>query len=306
MPYAAGLALLSGCGVRLDLPQPPPPVPTRRKVPDEDLLIRFVRDLREIVVTEQTVVAVGRGGPSLPTLLALHEEQVKVLVGRLTNDGVPTAEIDAPDVTAAHPSPTAAVPSPSPAPGSGPASPGRATVVTALIDRLAQRSASDWADLAGATGPTRGLLFPATAARLAGAVLLGRALPFPPTPSAARPAIVERTAPLVYGFEIAAAQADAAGRKRALLALEALQSLSRELGEEPSASAWSLPFPVTTPAAATRLGTHLLRTAIDGAADTLGTAPTAQSLQDAATWSARIQVLGPSWSVPLTAFPGTT
>lgn len=309
MPYAAGLALVSGCGLRLDLPQPAPPVPTRRKVPDEDLLVGFVRDLREIVLIEQTLVWAGRGGPTLPMLLRLHEEQVEVLVGRLTNEGVPRVVIDAPAATTSRPPSSPTATSGGSAPGAGqpsaPATPGVATMVVRLADRLAERSASDWADLAGAGSATRGLLFPATTVRLASAVLMGRTLGFSPTASAARPALAERTAALVYGFEVVAAQADSAGRKRGLDTLDRLQTLSRDLVVPASTSAWALPFPVTTPAAATRLATHLLRSAIDGAAGALGATPTPQSLQDAATWSARVQAEAPSWSVPLTAFPGT-
>ena len=42
---AAILAAVTGCGLRVDLPQPPPPVPTRRRAPDEALVIGVVRTL---------------------------------------------------------------------------------------------------------------------------------------------------------------------------------------------------------------------------------------------------------------------
>ncbi|MDN5790370.1 MAG: hypothetical protein L0H25_05820, partial [Micrococcales bacterium] len=93
MPYAAGLALVSGCGLRLDLSASPAPTPTRRRVPDEGLLIHFVMDLRDIVTLESDVIAAGHGGAILPVLTKLHKRQLRVIVGRLTNGGVPLTEI---------------------------------------------------------------------------------------------------------------------------------------------------------------------------------------------------------------------
>lgn len=289
MPYAAGLALVSGCGLRLDLPAPPATTPTRRRVPDEDLLIHVVRDLRDIAALESEVIAAGHGGAILPTLRKLHQEQVRIIVGRLTNAGVPLTEIDGQTPTSDH-SPTSVPSRP----------PSRKEIAT----RLAERSPAFWTDVATATGQTREVLIPATIARLAGAVLLRQRLAFEKTGSAARSTLVEQTAQLVYGFEVVAAQLGPDRRKRALTTLAALRVLSRDLGGRPSGNAWSLPFPVATPRDAARLATHLLTAAINSASSFPGGAPTPSSLEDAATWGGRVQALGPAWSVPLTPFPG--
>lgn len=289
MPYAAGLALVSGCGLRLDLSASPAPTPTRRRVPDEGLLIHFVMDLRDIVTLESDVIAAGHGGAILPVLTKLHKRQLRVIVGRLTNGGVPLTEIDGPP------------PTPDGSPTSTPSGSSSAREVGA---RLAERGPTFWADVAGATEQTRELLVPATIARLAGAVLLGQRLPFGDAASAARPALIEQTAQLVYGFEVVAAQLDSDRRNRALATLAALRALFRDLGGRPSGEAWALPFPVATPRDALELATHLLRTAVNSASSVPGGTPTPVSLDDAATWGGRVQALGPGWSVPLTPFPG--
>ncbi|MEO7131346.1 MAG: hypothetical protein ABIZ07_08235, partial [Dermatophilaceae bacterium] len=167
LPYAAGLALVSGCGVRLDLPQPAPPVPTRRRVPDEEILVGFVRDLGQVIAEGADVIAAGQGGRALPTIQKLLEAQRRILVGRLTNDGVPRAEIDAPTSTSTPTSTSKAVP----------------IDTKQLAARLADGDPAFWEDLAAATDPTRELLFSATITRLAGAVLLGHDLPLEATAS---------------------------------------------------------------------------------------------------------------------------
>ncbi len=148
-------------------------------------------------------------------------------------------------------------------------------------------------------------------------MLLGHDLPMEATATAApsstaspspthRAELVEQSAQLVYGFGVVAAQSAPDRRKQARATLTSLHALARDLGGQPTASAWSLPFPVTRPADAERLATHLLSAAIGAALTVADGAPTAEALQDAATWGARVQALGPGWSLPLVPFPGTT
>lgn len=289
-----GLALsLAGCGLRLDLPAPEPPVPTRRPAPDEALLVSVISDLSQIVTAGKAVVAEASAGrtpvtrsalSTLSTLVRLQREQVTVLTGRLTNDGVPLAVITA-----------------APATGSRPRSVGE------LAARLDSLGDSDWSAVAGATPPTRELLTSAYSLRLAGATELGRALAIPTPPSPAREALIARTRPLVYAFEVVAAQSEGSQRRRAVATLSRSRSLEEELsvGSVTAPTGWSLPFPVTTAPAASRLATHVLSAAVASLVDVAGPSPTAASLRDSATWSARVQSLAIDWSVPLTPFPGT-
>ncbi len=289
---AAGLAgsvaaSISGCGLRLDLPQPPPPVPTRRPAPDEALLVSVIAQLSQIITAEKTIAAdraAGAAAATVSTLLSLQRQQVTVLTGRLTNDGVPMKLITAPSPTA-------------PAPRS----------TTELAARLDSLGPSEWAALAAATAPTRELLTSAYSLRLAGAVLLGRTVGVPAPPSPAREALLARTRPLVYAFEVVAAQSSGDQRRRAVATLNRLQNLEEEVaaGSTTAPTGWSLPFPVTTANAASRLATHVMSAAVASLVAVAGPNPTAASLRDSATWSARVQSLAVDWTVPLTAFPGT-
>lgn len=319
---------LAGCGLRLDVAPPTAPAPTRRRAPDEALLIAVVRDLTEIVAAERALVSSGAGGRVIPTLLRLHDAQRRTLIGRLTNDGVPTTEITA--VGGARPSgmpstsvaragarpggaPGAApgavsdaVPGAASGAGARPGSPPRTT--SQLADRLDSFTDADWAAVAGATAATRGVLTAAYAARLAGAVRLGRPVPVTVTPSPVREALLARTRPLVYAFEVVAAQTSAGQRRRALATLARLRLLEKELAAKSTSTSlpagWALPFPVTTPDAAQRLATHVLSAAVSATVAVTGPSPTARTLEDAARWSARVQAAGVDWGLALTAFPG--
>lgn len=298
----AGLALsatfLAGCGLRLDLPQPPPPTPTRQQVPDEALLVAFVRDVRELRADGLRLPAAQRGGAAVRDALRLLADQDDVLTGRLTNAGVPTAVIDATPT----PSATAATPGPGPTTSTRPP-----PFAVALSDLPVQR----WESLATATVANRPILLSATAARLAAGIRLGREAPLPGNGSQTLHAsLVEHTAPLVYGFEVVAAQSAGVDRKTALGTLDQLRRLLEEVGPEVPGTAlpggWSLPYPVTTPADARRLAKDLLTHAIDATATLLPPRPSAAGAAEAATWSARVQALGPAHGIPLSAFPGTT
>lgn len=313
---AAALALLVDRGLRLDLPQPPPPVPTRRPAPDESILLPAVADLREVVDATSSLVAARPNDALAARLEKLFAEQLRVLTGRLTNAGVPSEVIDAATPRPAAPatatttgSPaTTGTPSPtSSATGRPPTSPRPPRTRAELARRLDRITAADWAAAAGATTRTRELLSAAYGMRLASARLLGREVPLADTATPARPAMAAQTLPLVYAFEVVAAQSADSVRERALGTLDDLHVLAREVSGPDTADpgGWALPHPVTTPAEARRLATEVMRSAVASQVDVAGAKPTATVLEDVARWSAAVQSLATDWSVPLTAFPGT-
>ncbi|CAN7319676.1 hypothetical protein LJR027_001601 [Terrabacter sp. LjRoot27] len=304
---AAALALLVDRGLRLDVPPPPPPVPTRRPAPDEALLLSAVADLERVVAAETSVLEGDEGGALVRRLRTVNREQLRVLRGRLTNAGVPTTVIDA--AVAAGPVPSSqagstGTPSPSGAAATSPPPVRTRRALAALLDSLGP---DDWSALTTATADTRELLAAAYGQRLAGAVLLGRDVAVSP-PSPVRPAVVSRTSPLVYAFEVVAAQSSGDQRARAEDTLAALLRLDIAVSGVSSTTpaGWALPFPVTTPDAAGRLATQTLSSAVDSGTEVAGPSPSAASLEDVARWSANIQALAVDWDVPLTAFPGAT
>ncbi|WP_330473975.1 hypothetical protein [Terrabacter sp. C0L_2] len=311
---AAALAVLVDRGLRLDVPPPPPPVPTRRPAPDEALLLHAVADLSRVVAAETSVLAGEDGGALVRQLRTVSREQLRVLRGRLTNAGVPTAVIAAAVARGPSASPSAA-PTGTPTPGSTatPTTSGTPeagapvrtrTELAALLDSLDR---DDWAELAAATAGTRDLLAAAWSERLAGAVLLGREVALA-SPSTARPAVVARTQPLVYAFEVVAAQSVGDQRQQAEDTLEALVRLEIAVSGTSSTTpaGWALPHPVTSPDAARRLATETLSSAVDASTELMGTLPDAAALEDVARWSAHLQALAVDWRVPLTAFPGAS
>ena len=282
----AAAATLSGCGLRLDLPEPPPPVPTRRPAPDEDFLLGVIAQLRGLLKAADGLAPRGDDRSVLRATTAVQRRQVTVLTGRLTNVGVPTAEIAA-----------------AKAPG-----PGRVDSVDDLAGALAAIGPDQWQALAAATEGTRDLVLAAWASRLASAVLLGEAVEPLAQPSGARPRVIEQTSPLVYGFEVVAAQSVGRRRTRAVETLDALRRLDLAVSGPTTSSpgGWALPFPVTTPAEAQRLAGHVLGTAVDALVDVAGPSPDAAALDDTARWSGRVQVLATDWGMPLVPFPGAS
>ena len=313
----AVLIALSGCGLRLDLPPPPPPVPTRKPAPDERFLLAVIKDLRSLVRAAGTLEPRGEARRLVRETVAVQRRQIAVLTGRLTNAGVPTAEINA--ATAPTPaarastSTSAATPSRSPNATSSAttgAAPEAAAVrsVADLAAVLASIAPDRWRALAAATPGTRDLVLSAWSSRLASAELLGATVDPTAKPSAARPRIIEQTSPLVYGFEVAAAQSIGQRRTRAIATLDALRRLDLAVAGAATSTpgGWALPFPVTTPAEAQRLATHLLGTAVDATVDVAGPKPDGPALDDTARWSGRVQSLAVDWGMPVAPFPGTS
>ena len=332
---AAVLGLLVERGLRLDVPQPVPPPPTRRKAPDEALLLDVVADLQVLIDGETAVLAGSGANATVRRLRTVQREQLRVFTGRLTNAGVPSAVINeaiakarAGSGTSASgssgssgsaPTATTTAATGTPTPGGSSTSSTRPATRAPRIRTRAQLAAAldslgagDWERVAQATPQTRELVAAAYGVRLAGAVLLGRDVE-PGSPSPARAQIIARTQPLVYAFEVAAAQSRGDERSRAADTLTALGRLgvalsSPALSSPPpsESSGWALPFPVTTPADADRLATEVLRTAVHASTDAAGEKPTGGALEDVGRWTAHVQALGTRWDVPLTAFPGAS
>ena len=285
---AAALAVLVDRGLRLDVPPPPSPAPTRRPAPDEPLLLSAVADLTGLVEAATDVISASDGDPLVRRLRSVNREQLRVLRGRLTNSGVPTSVIHA------------AVAAPAPAVAT--------RTRSALADLLASIGPEQWTALTTATTGTRELLAAAYAQRLAAAVLLGHAVETSTSPSPARAAVGARTQPLVYAFEVVAAQSAGVQRRTAESTLAELVRLDLAVSGTgyTTPGGWALPFPVTTSADARRLATEVLGAALDAATEVAGPRPTAASLEDVARWSAIVQALAVDWDVPLTAFPGAS
>ncbi|MBB2985170.1 hypothetical protein [Terracoccus luteus] len=349
---------LAGCGLRLDVPPPPAPTPTRRRAVDEALLLGAVTTTRRVAADAEALVRAGSAGERTPAVAQLLRTQDHVLTGRLTNAGVPTAEIDAVVAASASaaPSGTSSATSPTSASGSalGPAStasdkldsPGTTGVPVSggaaapkddaeLAAWLAAVPATDWAMVSGAQdAATRALLTCALTARLACAGRLGVVVDTP-APSPLRAQLVELTQPLVYAFEVVAAQSTGAQRRRAVDTLARLRELESEnVADTPaSPTGWALPFPVTSTAEAARLARQVLTTALaavptlsgevrsapgTGAESSAPATPTASatspsrpsgppdaaSLDDLARWGSRVALLAQTWGTALQPFTG--
>lgn len=298
---AAVLAVLVDQGLRLDLPQPPPPVPTRRPAADEALLVAVVRDLDGVLRTWPRAPK----PTALKDIRDLVEQQRRVLAGRLTNDGVPTDEITAPPSP-----PPSATPTPTPTTGSANSTstlttpPVQHLTVARLGQLLATLPARHLKATTSATDGARELLTAAYGGLLTGAGLLGEeVLPTSGT-SPVRSQLAERTSPLVYAFEVVAAQSSDGQRRRALTVLDRLRALERAVGRDEASSGWSLPFAVTDDKSADRLADLVLGRAVGALGDILPTAPSPQSLDDVARWLAVVQLAAADWGRDWVAFPG--
>jgi hypothetical protein len=241
--------------------------------------------------------------------LKIVQEQDRVLTGRLTNDGVPTQVIDA--LGPLDPTPRgSAEPSATPSPTGATSTPSAPAIVSDLASALAAEPGPGWDALARAAGSNRLLLLSAASARLAAATLMGVSAPLPDRGSIpVRTELAERTAALVYAYEVVASHLSGKQRDQAVHTLDALHALFDGLGPIGQSldlpGGWSLPFPVRTAADAARLGREVLERAIAGTT-AVREAASGDGLADVAAWSARLQVLGAEQGIDLTAFPGTT
>jgi len=258
---------------------------------DEQALLTARRDavrLRDL--------AAGLGGAATPTtelLATVHGLQADVFESVLRSGGVPPAEI----ITATAPAQGAS---------------GVADLIAAEGEAL---SAQALLVIAGISTERVALFGSMTAQRAAAVRLLSGRLPAAgpltaPTGELAA-ALLEALRSAVYGFEVVVTQTDVSHRRAAGQTLGALRRRAAELqllagpAAPPIPLGYALPFPVSTPAAAWSLATHLmtaLRASIASqlpavSGDAEGLTGTVQLLTD-------VCVHAVTWRVPLTAFPG--
>ncbi len=313
--------VLSGCRVRLEDDAPRiPGLPARQPIPDEQALLLARHDALRL---QALAAGLGASSTALTELLAtLHGRQAGVFGSVLRSGGVPQAEISAtPRPTAtATPRPTAtATPRPMATTGGAVSVPvPTPSGVSELIAAEAEGTdAQALSDLAGISRD-RVALFGSMAAQRGSAVrLLGGRLPSTGAPTGPTGVVaaaqLEAVRSAVYGFEVVVAQIDASHRMAAARTLGMVRAASAELqllagsAAKPIPLGYALPFPVSTPAAALRLATHLMTALGEVIASQL---PTVTG--DPAGLTGTVHLLtdvcvdAVTWQVPLTAFPGLT
>lgn len=288
MLSAAGLTL-GGCSVRWEdsAPEIPlVPIPTREPIPAEDALLWLLTDCRDLAATESDDAA-------------LYTEQVAVLRTALYRAGIPIETLD----ETLQSAPAAAAPDPAAALRRiGDLAQCGGGLFPLVISLLAQRWSSVIA--AGSAVPEEALT-PAT-------VVLWD-LPFLAVPFA------ELTDAAEYGFEVVAAQSrtdqdDTEQRESADSSLAEIHRLGQQQDRRsggrtpPSEIGYPLPFVVNSEESAARLATHVATGLINGYAGLLPTmVGTAQreTARDLVAWLGAATVIGTTWTVPATAFPGT-
>lgn len=322
----AGVALLAGCGIRLEDDAPRVPlVPARSPIDGEDALVRLLAALQS-----GALAPVDPAVPVSALLPALHARQATVLHDALRKRGVPADEL--PSATAspsatgtpqASPttSPTA---SPSTSPSASPTVP--VTMVTVAVTENAILTAGG--AVAAAEADLRPMLLATLAQAHAALDLAGAgpastagptAMSATPTPTWARPQVV---APLVtaartatYFLQVAAARSPKAIRSAWLVDLDGLHSLTAEMVEAAGTSApdpvlgLPLPHPVTTPAEATTLATEALSTLLTSFGAQLptlceGDADAAAAFSVVPRWLGTVAAQAHRHGVPLAPFPG--
>lgn len=339
----AAVALLTGCGIRLEDDAPRVPlVPARSPIDGEDALVRLLGAVQSAALAQ-----VDSKAPISPLLAPLHARQATVLHDALRQRGVPADELPS-----ATPSPSAtstAAPSASgtqtPAPSTSPslpvAPPSVATVegsiVTAgsgtsaaeaelrptLISLLAQAHAA--LDLAAAAvpPPVPATMSPSPAPSTApSATQTTTPTPTPNTSPTTTPrwSQPQSLAPLItavrtatYFLQVAAARSPQAARAAGLEGIAKLQTITAEMVEAAGESApapelgFPLPHPVTTPAQAATLATQALTTLLNAFGSEL--ASLSEKDADAAfskvpQWLGTVAAQAHRHGIPLTPFPG--
>ncbi len=294
-------------------------------MPDEPALLQARLDALRL---RELASGLGSSSTALTRRLAtLHGLQVNVLESVLRSGGVPPAEIAAAvtgqpssSSTTSTASPTAMATATATATDDDTASPttsvspGVTELIRAEAEGLTTQALSDLAKISEGRVALFGSM---TAQRAAAVRLLGGRLP-PAGTSAGptgEPAIVQLEAirSAVYGFEVVVAHTDPSRRAAAATTLGMLRSRSAELevllgpAAGPTPLGYALPFPVTTPASALRLATHVmtaLRQSVAGQLPALSSQ--APGLTGTVSLLADVVFHAVTWRVPLTAFPGLT
>ena len=258
---------------------------------DEQALLTAHRDA--VRLRDLAARLAGSSTPMTELLATVHGLQADVFESVLRSGGVPPAEI---------------IMATAPAQGAS----GVANLIAAEGEAL---SAQALLVIAGISTERVALFGSMTAQRAAAVRLLGGRLPAAgpltaPTGELAA-VLLEAIRSAVYGFEVVVTQTDVSHRRAAGQTLGALRTRSAELqllagpAAPPIPLGYALPFPVSTPAAAWSLATHLmtaLRASIASqlptvSGDAEGLTGTVQLLTD-------VCVRAVTWRVPLTAFPG--
>jgi len=279
-------------------------------MPDEQALLTARRDA--VKLRDLAAGLAGSSTPMTEPLATVHGLQADVFESVLRSGGVPPAEIAGTPTTTPPPTATAGGASGRAATAPGQGASGVGELIAAEGEALSAQALSD---LAGISTERVALFGSMTAQRAAAVRLLGGRLPSAGTLTAPTgelaAALLEAIRSAVYGFEVVVTQTDVSHRRAGDQTLGALRTRSAELqllagpAAPPIPLGYTLPFPVSTPAAALRLATHLMTVlrasiasqlpAVTGDAD--GLTGTVQLLTD-------VCVHAVTWRVPLTAFPG--
>lgn len=297
---------LAGCGIRLEDDAPTVPlIPRRTPLLAEDQLLALLTNSRDLAAACDAWT-LGDGPRLAPALQQVHESQAQVLAAMLAQAKVPADRLAAttttPPTTSGQGSPTS------------PSAPATIQDVAALE----RRPLADLVRLAGCAPSLRPAVVAVLAQRYAAArVLGGIAPPLPasvpahwPSQSDAR-AVLAATRSATYGFQVVAAQGDAAGRALGmstlseLAALTVAQTATLTGAPPPAVIGYDLPFAVTTPKLARTLALRVatgLRAAYGSRLSATATAhgPAVDLVQ----WLGRADVLVRQWGGPPVAFPG--
>ena len=299
--------VMSGCRVRLEDDAPRiPGLPARQPIPDEQALLLARHDALRL---QALAAGLGASSTALTELLAtLHGRQAGVFGSVLRSGGVPQGEISATPRPTATTTTGGAVSVPVPTPS------GVSELTAAEAEGTDAQALSDLAEISR----DRVALFGSMAAQRGSAVrLLGGRLPSTGAPTGPTGVVaaaqLEAVRSAVYGFEVVVAQIDASHRMAAARTLGMVRAASAELqllagsAAKPIPLGYALPFPVSTPAAALRLATHLMTALGEVIASQL---PAVSG--DPADLTGTVHLLtdvcvdAVTWQVPLTAFPGLT
>ncbi|WP_353950540.1 hypothetical protein V6K52_12975 [Knoellia sp. S7-12] len=312
----AAIAVLTGCGIRLEDDAPRVPlVPTRSPIEGEGALLRLLAALQAA-----GLATVDPKAPISALLAPLHQRQATVLHDALRQRGVPQDELPSATPspsTSTSPTPvpsTSGTPSPAPSSSAVPVAPGTvATVEGSIITAGAGTSAAE-----KELRPT--LLAVLGQAHAALELATGKPSAAPaPAPTWSAP---QALAPLIataraagYFLEVAAARSPQAARKAALESIASLDRLTAELVAAAGDAApvpelgQPLPHPVTTPAEAKALATQAMTMLLSSFGSNLRGLSDTDADADATfamvpRWMGTVAAQAHRHGIPLTAFPG--
>lgn len=309
----AATAALGGCSIRLQDDAPDIPLLQRRSIPDEAALIA---EFHLATSLSQMAGRIPLPAALVTQLTRIHATQAQVVHGLLSRGGVPDHLITgATPTSSATATATTAIPATATSvPTSAVSAPPPATVAQLTAAEAAAVSAEVLAVVAGATEANRSVLASVAAQRAAATGLLGGTVTWPDAdplapPSAAR--LLEATRPVVYAFEVVAAQLAGDKRLPALATLAALRVRAGELTAAAGASAtadplgYALPYPVTSPDLAHRLAGEVLTRLVEGGLELVPVLPAGStSLTAIVRLQAQAQSLAHDWGATPVPFPG--